>query len=80
MQSYKKLTTIFKRYSQLNYLQRILMWDSTVMMPEGGALYRAKSMATLHRTIQKVLTNKKIKDYLTQAKKETNLSDWINLI
>lgn len=76
MQSYKKLTTIFKRYSQLNYLQRILMWDSTVMMPRGGAAYRAKSMATLHRTIQKLLTNKKIKDYLTQAKMETNLSDW----
>src|SRR5262245_5217079 len=84
MKKYQQLKNIFKRISQLQYAQRILMWDEAVMMPEGAQESRANTIATLNRTIQKMTIGKKIQSLLQAAKLEDGLSDWdkvnLNLI
>lgn len=76
MKNYTKLKTLFKRLSHLQYVQRILMWDEAVMMPEGAGESRAAAIATLSRTIQKMLINNKTKNLIEIAKHEDNLSPW----
>lgn len=76
MKDYQKLKQIFKRLSHLQYLQRVLMWDEAVMMPEGAGPSRAQALATLTRTMHKMLISKKTKAFLASAKNEVNLSSW----
>lgn len=76
MKSYLQLKKIFKRVSHLQYLQRILMWDEAVMMPEGAGTARGNAMATLSRSMQKLLISKKMKSLIAAAKQEDNLSSW----
>lgn len=76
MTSYQRLKKIFKRLSQLIYLQRILMWDEAVMMPEGAGVARARALATLSRTIHNMLTQKKVKHLLAEASAEEKVSHW----
>jgi len=84
MKKYQQLKNIFKRVSQLQYAQRILMWDEAVMMPHGAQESRANTVATLNRTIQKMIMNKKVKALIQDARLEDGLSDWdqanLNLI
>lgn len=76
MNSYQQLQKIFKRFSHLQYIQRILMWDEAVMMPEGAGEARAHALATLSRTMQKMLISKKTKNLIEQAKQEDELINW----
>jgi carboxypeptidase Taq len=78
MKSYQQLKTIFKRLSHLQYIQRIMMWDEAVMMPEGAGETRADALSTLIRTSQKMLISKKTKALLDNAKAEAPLAPWDN--
>lgn len=76
MKEYKQLKNIFKRQSHLQYLERILSWDEAVMMPPGAGNTRANALATLNRTTQKLLINKKIQALIDATKNTDNLSSW----
>lgn len=76
MKNYQQLKKIFKRLSHLQYLQRVLMWDEAVMMPEGAGQERANALATLSRTMQKLLIQKKTNTLLEKATSEEQLSPW----
>lgn len=76
MKNYQQLKKIFKRISQLQYLQRILMCDEAIMMPRGAGQHRANAMAKFNRIIHKMLINKKIKILIEEAKTENNLLSW----
>lgn len=76
MKRYPQLKKLFKRLSHLQYLQRILMWDEAVMMPEGAGKARVDAMATLGRAMQKMLISKKTHELIVCAKQEDNLSPW----
>ncbi len=81
-QHYRQLKKRFARLSQLQYIQRILMWDEAVIMPAGAETSRIDAMGTLERTIQKILSNKKMQLLIEKAKQEKDLSSWdkMNLI
>lgn len=76
MLSYKKLKKLFKHISHLRYIQRIMMWDESVMMPEGSGSYRAESIGTLNQVISKMLTQRNIKNLIDTAKNDPDLSSW----
>jgi carboxypeptidase Taq len=76
MKNYNRLKTVFARISRLQYAQRILMWDEAVMMPEGAQEARAHTVATLNRTIHRMLTNRKVKTLIDKARDEDRLSSW----
>ncbi len=76
MSHYNKLKQRFARLSHLHYIQRILMWDEAVMMPEGSGLYRAESVATLNQIMQKSIISKQISSLIELAKKENLSSPW----
>ncbi len=75
MENYQKLKRRYKRFSHLQYLKKILMWDEVAMMPSGAGKSRALALATLSSTAQKLLTNKRIKNLIEAAKNE-DLSSW----
>ena len=76
MKNYQRLKNNFKRISHLQYAQRIMMWDESVMMPEGAGVSRAHAVGTLNRIMQKMLISKSNKSLLDLAKHETNLDTW----
>lgn len=76
MNNYEQLKILFKRLAHLQYLERILMWDESVMMPEGAHEARANALATFNRMMQKMLINKKNKALINSAKAEDGLSSW----
>ncbi|HSW71685.1 MAG TPA: carboxypeptidase M32 [Gammaproteobacteria bacterium] len=77
MEAYKKLKTIFKKLAHLQYVQKIMMWDEAVIMPEGAGAYRAHTMATLDTLVQKTLIKKKNGALIEKAKNEQDqLSAW----
>lgn len=76
MSSYNKLKKSFSKLSHLHYIQRILMWDEAVMMPEGSGLYRAEAVATFNQLMQKSIISKKTSSLIEAAKKESLSSPW----
>jgi carboxypeptidase Taq len=76
MGNYNKLKKSFASLSHLNYIQRILMWDEAVMMPEGSGFYRAEAVATFNQLMQKSITSKKISLLIEAAKNENLSSPW----
>jgi carboxypeptidase Taq len=76
MQAYSKLKAVFTQLSELEYINRIMMWDEATMMPEGAGETRARSAATFSCLMQKILVNSKNKKLLELAKQQDNLSDW----
>src|SRR5438093_8793552 len=76
MKSYKRLKNIFKQMSHLHYVQRIMMWDESVMMPVGAGKYRAEALSTFNGLSQKIIISRKIKELIEDAKSETDLSQW----
>ncbi len=76
MSHYQKLKKHFGRLSHLHYVQRILMWDEAVMMPEGSGSYRAESVATLNQVMQKSIQSKEVRFLIEAAKQENLVSLW----
>lgn len=75
MKAYAKLKASFKELSQLSDIQRIMMWDEAVMMPEGAGAERAAAITTLNGIMHKKLITPKNKKLLAAATTET-LSSW----
>ncbi len=76
MSSYIKLKKIFQRISQLHYIQRLLMWDEAVMMPEGAGAVRGQALATLNSTTHKMLISKRTQRLLNELKNIPDLPAW----
>lgn len=76
MNSYGKLKKRYKNLHHLYYIQRMLMWDEAVLMPEGAGEYRAESIAMLNQLMQKSITSKKVLGLIETAKNENLSSPW----
>lgn len=76
MTNYTKLKQSFAHLSHLHYIQRIMMWDEAVIMPDGAGTYRAEAIATLNQLAQKSITSKKIPLLIEAAKNENLSSSW----
>jgi carboxypeptidase Taq len=76
MTAYKQLKAHFTRLYHLQNVQQLMSWDESVMMPDGAGQARAKVMATLSRTSQKMLIQKKLKPLIANANLEADLSLW----
>lgn len=68
MNPYKQLKSIFKRLYHLHSIENIMIWDESVMMPEGAGDARANVMGTLNQISHKMLTQKKILRLINEAK------------
>lgn len=77
MKSYKKLEDIFKKLHSIGGAMAILHWDSSIMMPVGGALARSSQLSTLATISHEIITGAEISDLLDGAEQEkTSLNDW----
>jgi carboxypeptidase Taq len=76
MKSYDKLKEHFEKLSHLYYIQRILTWDESVMMPKGAGEYRAQAMATYNQIIQGSIATKNMGSLIQAAKSEKLQNDW----
>ncbi|VVC75667.1 Thermostable carboxypeptidase 1 [Aquicella siphonis] len=76
IKKYQQLKKYYARISHLQYAQRILMWDEAVMMPEGAQEARASAVATLNLTIHRMLTAKRMKSLIDQARHDDTLETW----
>lgn len=75
MSHYGLLKKYFEKLFHLKYLQRILMWDEAVMMPEAAGPYRAQAIATQDQILQDMIKSKKVLTLINKAKLEA-LSSW----
>ena len=76
MNVYHQLEQHFKKYYDFENLSAIVSWDEAAMMPTGGGQARAKALATLSAVQHDWLTNKKVADWIKQAKDLEGLSLW----
>lgn len=68
MNPYQQLEQHFKKYYDFENLAAIVSWDEATMMPAGGGQARAEALATLSAVQHEWLTNKKVGDWIKQAK------------
>ncbi|HAU1184269.1 TPA: carboxypeptidase M32 [Legionella pneumophila] len=76
MNAYQELEQHFKKYYDFENLAAIVSWDEATMMPAGGGQARAEALATLSAVQHEWLTNKKVGDWIKQAKDLPGLSLW----
>lgn len=75
--AYNTLETRFKRLSDLGGANAVLSWDSSCVMPPGGAAVRGEQMATLSVLSHQLMTSSEMGDLIAKAKGETaGLEDW----
>lgn len=75
--SYQNLEETFRKLNNIRSAAGVLHWDSSVMMPKGGADIRSEQLATLSAFCHEILTDKKVPDLIAKAKTETKkLNDW----
>jgi carboxypeptidase Taq len=73
MQNYYKLEAKMARVQSLRDAAAILNWDSSVLMPESAASYRANQMAVIEESALEIIKENDNLELIEQAKKE-NLS------
>jgi len=77
MTAYEDLEARFKRLGALGEAAGLLQWDSSVMMPSGGAEARAEQLAALDLTCHELMANPALADLLGAAEANTeNLDPW----
>lgn len=77
MPSYKLLEKVFKKLDALEQIQSVLHWDSSVMMPRGGAEARAEQLGTLKSLYHAIITDPGVEELLHKAEDEQrHLSGW----
>src|SRR5579863_2613646 len=76
MSPYKTLETRFARLGSLEEAAAILQWDSSSMMPHGGADARAEQLATLKVVCHEILTDPALPDLLPAAETQNDLDGW----
>lgn len=75
MTSYKNLESTMQKMSSVQHALSILNWDTSVMMPEGGARQRAKTMGDLRVLLKEIITSSQVDEWIEQSQQES-LSDW----
>ena len=73
---YQTLEARFARIGALRDAAAMLQWDSSTLMPEGGAGARAEQLATLKVICHEVLTDPAVPDILAGAEGQGDLDDW----
>lgn len=75
-QAYSELERRFARMSHINGALSVLSWDSSAMMPAGGAGARSNQMATLSVLAHELLTDARMGDLLAEAESGGGLDGW----
>jgi len=73
---YKALETRFARLGTLQEATAMLQWDSSTLMPEGGAPARAEQLATLKVVSHEILTDPALAELLPGAEAQNDLDPW----
>lgn len=77
MKAYKDLEIRFKRLADIGGAGAVLSWDSSCVMPAGGAAVRGEQMATLSVIGHQMITAPEMADLFAKAKLEAGmLDDW----
>jgi carboxypeptidase Taq len=75
MTAYQQLEARFRRLGALEEAIGVLNWDSSTMMPSGGAATRAEQLATLSVLAHQQLTAEPVGDLLAEAEAESGALD-----
>ena len=70
MTAYEDLEARFKRLGALGEVAGLLQWDTSVMMPSGGAAARGEQLAALDLTCHELIADPALADLLTAAEAE----------
>lgn len=73
--AYQDLERRFNRIASLGEAAGVLHWDSSVLMPEGGAQARSEQLAAISVTCHELLTDPKVSDLLARADEEAGALD-----
>ena len=77
MKAYQQLEDRFRRLAALGEAEGVLHWDSSTLMPKGGASARGEQLAALAVTRHELLTSDGVADLLGAAEAEAQgLNDW----
>ena len=76
MSAYPALEERFHRHAVLGEVLRVLEWDTSAMMPTGGAEVRAEQLATLRLACHDLLTDPATGGLLAEAEDATELEPW----
>lgn len=79
--AYGRLETRFARLGALNEAMAVLHWDSSAMMPSGGAEARGEQLAQLSLMAHELLVEPSVADWLSAAETQVDspdngLDDW----
>jgi carboxypeptidase Taq len=74
--SYRTLEQRFRRLGALREAAGMLHWDSSTMMPEGGAEARGEQLATLKVICHEVLSDAALPDHFDTAEADNTLDPW----
>ena len=77
MKAYQQLEDRFRRLAALGEAEGVLHWDSSTLMPKGGASARGEQLAALAVTRHELLTSDGVADLLGAAEAEVqDLDAW----
>ena len=75
--AYGRLEDIFRRRALIREAVGVLGWDTSVVMPPGGAAARAEQMATLRVMAHELVVDPRVGDLMAEAAKEAvQLDRW----
>ncbi|MFV9875044.1 MAG: carboxypeptidase M32 [Rickettsiales endosymbiont of Dermacentor nuttalli] len=76
-QNYLALEKKFEQLNNINNVKAMLHWDSSTMMPDGGANERSKQLAYLESLSHQLLVSDELQELLMQNEdNQDNLDDW----
>lgn len=76
MSAYAACEARFARITRLHEAAEVLHWDSSTMMPRGGAGARAEQLATLGRVAHEALIDPALADLVAAAGAQPGLDPW----
>ena len=76
MSAQQTLRDKFRVIHNLNHASQYLSWDEAVMMPKGGGLARADSLATLRLLVHEMITSSEVGELIDAAKAEKSADEW----
>ncbi|MFK0570889.1 carboxypeptidase M32 [Endozoicomonas sp.] len=68
--AYQQLANRFQQIYHLQHLGAIAGWDQAAMMPSGGNQARGAAMAELNTLLHRLLTEKEVEAWLTEARNQ----------
>ena len=76
MSAQQALHDKFRVIHNLNHASQYLSWDEAVMMPRGGGLARADSLATLRLLVHEMITSSEMGELIEAAKEQGTTDEW----